>query len=728
MKFDIIIIGDLRFPGGTSTAMASEISALAGAGYGVGVVPVAGQVLRFPHPVHPLLAALHDAGAFSWVPPDTRATAPLCVLHHPQVFSELPQRPWNVVTQAVRLVVHHPPVDAHGAVQYDWKRIDTHIAQTLGPVLWAPVGPKVREAFRFLPDAPALTPQDWVNVVDADGFAMPRTGFVAARPVIGRHSRPEAAKWPDDRATFLQAYPNVPDIAVKLMGYGPAQAQIVGRRPANWEVLEFGAIPVRQFLGSIDFFVYYHGSAWIEAFGRAILEAMAAGVVPILPADFGPLFGEGAEYARAQDVASRVRALHADARAHGHAARRAETVARERFGPQRAVSRVADLVGKPGRGGSASVKAAQGPAGKAHDSPAARVVFFTSNGVGMGHITRALAVARRLAPGVQPIVITMSKAFEVCRADGITAEYLPYHKSIGMEYKAWQAALSQELTEVLTYHRPSVFVFDGNVPYGGMIAALGRFPGLWKVWERRAMWAPGSGAQHIRHEDTFDAVIEPGEFAGALDRGLTATHRDRTVSVGPIRYLKPGEATARAAARVELGIGAEETAVLVQLGSENNFDFSAVRKTIEARLGKAPGLRLFDAEWMIRNAPVVLSDQTTQLRTFPIARLLGAFDFAVSTAGYNTFHETLEAALPTVFVPNENPEQDEQVARARFAALRGMSLMVLHHDIYALNAALEQMCQAGLRASMRDKMNGARQDNGAEQAARFISDLAVTRR
>ena len=127
-------------------------------------------------------------------------------------------RPWRIRADATLLVVHHPPLDAMGAPAYDWRSVGRIVAEGFGPHLWAPVGPKVRAQFARLEDPPALTVEDWLNTIDAAEWALPRDGYLGARPVVGRHSRPDPQKWPDDRASFLRAYPDDPGIVVRLMG------------------------------------------------------------------------------------------------------------------------------------------------------------------------------------------------------------------------------------------------------------------------------------------------------------------------------------------------------------------------------------------------------------------------------------------------------------------------------------------------------------------------------
>jgi len=42
-----------------------------------------------------------------------------------------------------------------------------------------------------------------------------------------------------------------------------------------------------------------------------------------------------------------------------------------------------------------------------------RILFTTSNGTGLGHLTRSMAIARRLEPAVEPLFLTLSAAAPV---------------------------------------------------------------------------------------------------------------------------------------------------------------------------------------------------------------------------------------------------------------------------------------------------------------------------
>ena len=52
-RFDIVLLSDFRFSGGTSAAVAEEIRAAHGAGYSVGLVALEAANLTTPLPLHP---------------------------------------------------------------------------------------------------------------------------------------------------------------------------------------------------------------------------------------------------------------------------------------------------------------------------------------------------------------------------------------------------------------------------------------------------------------------------------------------------------------------------------------------------------------------------------------------------------------------------------------------------------------------------------------------------
>ena len=220
-----------------------------------------------------------------------------------------------------------------------------------------------------------------------------------------------------------------------------------------------------------------------------------------------------------------------------------------------------------------------------------RVLLVSSNGVGMGHLTRLLAIARRLPPPIEPVFVTMSQAMHVVSTFGYLAEYLPYHQYLGCDVGRWNKFLAQELRELIGFYDARVVVFDSNCPFQGVIDAADACRQAWFVWCRRGMWQAGVGAKFLAREKHFDFVIEPRDLADAFDVGLTPLQRERARLVAPIRLLDDHEWLPRDTARAELGLEPNQPAILVQLGSGNNFDYGAPRRLWSSASPPGPACR-----------------------------------------------------------------------------------------------------------------------------------------
>jgi UDP:flavonoid glycosyltransferase YjiC (YdhE family) len=353
---------------------------------------------------------------------------------------------------------------------------------------------------------------------------------------------------------------------------------------------------------------------------------------------------------------------------------------------------------------------------------AARVLFMTSNGTGLGHLTRSMAVARRLAPGVEPLFLTLSAAAPVVREQGFLVEYLGSYDTPGAgSHLEWGRRLRARLAGVLADARPAVLVFDGAHPYPAALEAMAAVPGLTKVWSRRPLWRARRGRPILALAAAFDLVLEPGELAADDDAGLTVARRDEAVRVDPIVLCDEFEVLPREEAERALGLEPGRLNVLVALGQGPQVD-GAVRRCL-ARLGGEPGVQVAALESSI-SSRLDVPDTVQLLRdTYPVSRYYRAFDFAISAAGYNAFHELIRFAVPTLFVPMPR-ELDDQAARARYADRAGLALACDGPGSERIEARLDEMLDTSLRARLSDRARELGEWNGAVAAARLLSGLA----
>ena len=723
---DVLIATDLRFPGGTTASVAEEITALARAGYRVGLAQVFGTLVAKPRPfAPPILDRLARAEAQLLHGTD-RVSTRLAVLRHPGVFTTKP-RPFPAVeAEEVVLVANQAVATAEGVPFYDAQHVDSVATDLLGRTpLWAPIGPLVRAG--LTPTGVTVRDTDWVNVIDVNEWAVDRPGPRGAVPVIGRHSRPQRGKWPVTKDALLAAYPADGSLSVHVLGGAEPAADVLGHVPKQWHVEPFGARRPRDFLADVDFVVYYPDPNWFEAFGRTVLEGLASGAVAVIDPRLRPTFGDSAVYATPAEVRDTVRRLHADPAAWREQADRGQAWARAGYGHESHVRRVAELIGPPRRTTPAtSRRVAATPASPKRvprrDSHSACIMFVSSNGAGMGHLTRLLAMARRRCQKVQPLFLSVSSAVPVVRREGFPYEYFPSRGTLDIGTGDWNPLFERRMRHALRTHRPAAVVFDGTWPYKGLVVARSEAPDTVFVWSRRGMWREGTPAGHLEISSVFDLVIEPGEFAAPADRGPTAGRSD-AFRVRPVTLLDETDLLPRDEAAKKLGLDPSRPSALLTLGAGNINDIYSDLSAITSALLAVPDMQVVTTRPTIAQTSLQLADRVHQVSYYPLSRCFRAIDLAFAASGYNSFHEQIAFAVPTAFVPNQSTQTDDQDARARYAAETGTGVYLPEPLGRALEEAVAVLGDPAERATLVDCCRELYPGNGAAEAMTAVEKL-----
>lgn len=376
------------------------------------------------------------------------------------------------------------------------------------------------------------------------------------------------------------------------------------------------------------------------------------------------------------------------------------------------------------------------------------VVLVTSNGVGMGHLTRQLTLALSAPDELDPVLLSLSGALPTVRTavsegrlpelSGVRTEYCPSRRSgwlpkggparrlreVHPAY-GWEPYFRDRVRALVAETGARVVLFDGVVPYAGLRAARSALPGTAFVWMRRGMWRAGVGAQWLAHADEFDLVLEPGDFATAGDVGLTAARSDAR-RVAPISIADAITLHGQAEARRALGLDPDRPALLLSPGTGALEDVAPpIRAAMAVLRRRAP-------EWQVavtspalarhgiggEEGVVLLTD------TYPLARSLAAFDAAVSAAGYNSVHELLGAALPTVLVPGQSLGTDDQPGRAATLARAGACLTAQPGDPQSMADAVARLLDPDTAEELRHHCRSLPAPTGGAEAARLLVDLA----
>lgn len=355
------------------------------------------------------------------------------------------------------------------------------------------------------------------------------------------------------------------------------------------------------------------------------------------------------------------------------------------------------------------------------------VILATSNGVGMGHLARASAIALALKEYADPIIVSMAGGIaEIPDYMGIRCEYIPGRDRGWMPRDKWDAYLRDRLLALIDETGAKVMSFDGVVPYPGVIAAKFTHPKLALVWVRRGLWQkkPQRFVLGLQSK-MMDYIVEPGDIARAYDFGPTAQRKDATLTA-PVSLFKRESALSRDEARKVLGLDLDRPAVLVQLGTGD----SDVNEKMTAALSGLLGWK--DLQVILTKHPTDKNGNSLApegldirvVRHFPLARVLHAFDAGVCATGYNGVHELLPAQVPTVFVSNIRGT-DDQEARAQWCHDFGFALRADQANLEDITATVQKLQDADVRQKLSAKCAELPDTTGGEEIAKILYQLAV---
>jgi len=355
------------------------------------------------------------------------------------------------------------------------------------------------------------------------------------------------------------------------------------------------------------------------------------------------------------------------------------------------------------------------------------IILATSNGVGMGHLARASAIALALKEYANPIIVSMAGGIaEIPEFMGIRCEYIPGRDRMWMSREKWDEYLRDRLLALVDETGARVMSFDGVVPYPGVIAAKVSHPKLALVWVRRGLWQkkPQRFVLGLQSQ-MMDYIVEPGDFARAYDFGPTAERKDARITAS-VSLFQKDTALSRDEARNVLGLDLNRPAVLVQLGTGDSDVNEKMTAALSGLLGWKDLQVILTKQPLDKDgkslAPVGLDIRV--VRHFPLARVLHAFDASVCATGYNGVHELLPAQVPTVFVSNIRGT-DDQEARAQWCHDMGFALRANQADLGDITATVKKLQDAEVRARLSKKCAELPDPSGGAEIAKILYELAV---
>jgi predicted glycosyltransferase len=385
-----------------------------------------------------------------------------------------------------------------------------------------------------------------------------------------------------------------------------------------------------------------------------------------------------------------------------------------------------------------------------------RFIFYSHDGVGLGHFRRNLVLARALIDQDRRASVLLA-----CAAEGLETFSLPLGVDLlrlpGLRKlgngRYTGRRLSLETSELLSLRagliasavdnfHPDVLLAD-KYPIGvhgellpalqllrerGARAALGLRDVLDDPVETANEWASGGLGQHVAEMHDLVLVYGSPGFLNPVSTGLLpAAIHDRVRFCG---YVAADEPASRPKPR-DLPGGDGQPLVLASVGGGEDGR-PVLKAFIEASRG-APwrgvivaGPQMESSRWRRLQEQALEADVFAYRAVPSIHRWLPHLDALVCMGGYNTLVEAASAGVPTVCIPRTRPRQ-EQLIRARAFAARGLLHVVEPESLTrsrlagAIADALETpRAQVAARARMTLDLHGSR------RASAHLLELART--
>lgn len=324
----------------------------------------------------------------------------------------------------------------------------------------------------------------------------------------------------------------------------------------------------------------------------------------------------------------------------------------------------------------------------------ARVLFVTSNGHGLGHVTRCLAIANSGADLFDSSVLTLSSA-ELPDPSRIELMRFPSRQHDEPPY-VWNLRFQRHLSRLIEQKSFDAVLFDGPSIFPSVIEAT-LSHSLPLGWICRGLWRESSPAKVSPWQrECCDLVIVPGEEPLFVPDEYVPKGLDAFTVPPIIGSLDSGFMPAESA-RHAVGLNPGDRGVLISLGAVSlRGQEASLRASIEAvrDLGK-PWKAVVARSPLDRSAGL----KEGELSVYPVAPHLLAFDAAIVAAGYNTIHEIVAADLPSVVIPNPLSVTDDQVRRA--AAVEDIGLGVFADSVPAISPALQKVVEQRRERSIK---------------------------
>ena len=368
-------------------------------------------------------------------------------------------------------------------------------------------------------------------------------------------------------------------------------------------------------------------------------------------------------------------------------------------------------------------------------------LFFVPNGLGLGHVSRSMALAIALCEreGIPRAAVGFwcySQAAGLIQRAGFSTYPRQTARHLGLDGALWSQREQVELSQFLEQTRPKVLLVDHSSIESHLAHSLtSSVVDFARIWIRRGFWRDQFTQPEPEITALFDAIIVPGDLAGKNDKGpmgafsASAFGTSGYEGMTPIFHCPPivlgrgKRIQAQRRVRHQMGLRRGQNC-LVSLGGSGLSEYPELLPVL-ADAGEKAGINM---NWLLpplgpkRTEFAEGRDKSHLLpQLYPLAPYFEFFDGLVLGGGYNSVHEAMMGAqLPVLFIPSEDARKDDQLARVKFFEKLGHVHVLRPKRPEKWADVLAKFLEAVRRRQKRTD-DLASQRDGADAAAQYIA-------
>ena len=366
-----------------------------------------------------------------------------------------------------------------------------------------------------------------------------------------------------------------------------------------------------------------------------------------------------------------------------------------------------------------------------------RILCYAVNGLGLGHLTRLVAICRQLRRlttvleiPTEIVFLTSSEGDALASLHGFATFKVPSKtqaNACGLEPHRYRKIARQWIWNAANLISPDLLIVD-TFPGG----SFNELPGVLDLGTKN-VFIFRDVRPEVAEQPAFQSLLRCYDLILRISEGEETTPapvpeelEERTATVGPLLLRSAAETHERDAARELLGLPLDRPAVYLSTGGGGDREAEAVLAELVTAAAGMPEVEFVVGAGLLYRGREWAAPNVSWTRRPVLVECFRAFDAAISAGGFNSVWELMHCGIPCLFLPRPRG-WDDQEARVARCVEAGAGLLLTSREPEVVRAGLREILDPAGREQRAAAARGLRARNDALAAAEEILSVVVDR-